>query len=111
MMKKVIVVVIALAIGVGVAFLVESSVRSSAFRFATTGRDLCYAQAGYEIGAAPDQVRTACDRPMFEYSEGETMRNVKAGAAGVAAAGLILLLAWFLMFRRRESAGSPPPAG
>lgn len=110
MMKKLIVAVVAIAIGVGVAMLVESNVRDSALRRAQTGRDLCYMQAGYEIGMAPDQVRQQCDRPMFEYTEGETMRTVTAVAAGAGATLLIGLLAWLFMFRRRESTGTPPPA-
>lgn len=111
MMKKLVAVIVALAIGAGVAILVESNVRDSAFRRAETGRDLCYAQSGYEIGTAPDAVVQSCSQSFRDYSAGETMRYVTAGGAGLAAAALILLLAWFFMFRRREAAGTPPPAG
>lgn len=111
MMKKLVAVVLALAIGTGVAILVESNVRDSAFRRAETGRDLCYAQSGYEIGTAPDAVAQRCGQAMRDYSDGETMRTVTAVGAGLAAAILILVLAWFFMFRRRDTAGTPPPAG
>jgi hypothetical protein len=104
--KKLLVVIVALVIGVGVAMLVESNVRDSAFRRAEAGRTLCYAQSGYEAGNAPAIVSEVCGQPFRQYSDGETMRYVTAGGAGLAAAMLILLLAWFFMFRRRrEEAG------
>ncbi len=108
-MKKILVAVGALVILLGVAFLVESSVRESAFRTAEARRDLCFAQSGYDIGSAPDVVIRECGTSMREYTDGETMRYVKAGLFGLAAAGLFVLLAWFFMFRRQPGGAGPPP--
>jgi hypothetical protein len=109
MAKKLIVGFVALTIALGVAVLVESNVRESAFRAAEAGRDLCFLQSGYDIGSAPDAVVRQCGSSMREYTDGETMRYVKAGLAGLAAAGLLVLLAWFFLFRRRQPAATPPP--
>ena len=111
MMKKVVVGVIALAICVGIALLLYENMRSSAMRLAETSRDLCYAQQGYDLvnsPSIPDTVVNSCGQGFRDYSAGETMRYVKAGAAGLAGGGLFLVLAWFLMFRRREPAAGPP---
>jgi hypothetical protein len=112
MVKKLVVGLIALALCVGIALLLYENMRSSAMRLAETGRDLCYAQQGYDLvnsPSIPDTVVSTCGQSFRDYSAGETMRYVKAGAAGLVGGGLFLVLAWFLMFRRREPVGSAPP--
>lgn len=113
-MKKLVVAIIALAIFAGVGLLTASQLGDNAFRLAESERDLCYANQGYSVLSGPpipDEVRNQCTRPILTYEDGETMRLVYGGLAGLVVAGIFLLIAWFLMFRRREPAGTPPPAG
>lgn len=113
-MKKLVVAIVALAIFAGVGLLVAGQLGDNALRLAEAERDACYASQGYFPGSAqtiPDGVRSQCTRALTAYYDGETMRYVHGGLAGLAAALLFLGLAWFLMFRRREPGGMPPPAG
>lgn len=113
-MKKLIVGLVALCILAGAGILVAGKLRADAFRLAESERDACYASQGYFPGTGqniPDRVRDACTRPMTAFFDGETMRYVYGGLAGLAGALVFLFLARFLMFRQRDTGGTPPPAG
>jgi hypothetical protein len=102
-MRKLIVGLVALAILVGAGILVAGKLRADAFRLAEAERDACYANQGYFLGGGqtiPDEVRNACTRSMSAFFDGETMRYVYGGLAGLTGALVFLLLAWFLVFRR-----------
>lgn len=112
-MKKLVVGLVALAIFLGVGFLMAETNRASAQRVAESGRNLCFAERGYfggDISMAPAPVHEECGRHYRDYNDGETMRYVQGGLIGLAAAALFLALAWFFMFRRRDTGGVPPPA-
>jgi hypothetical protein len=113
MMKKIVVGVVALAIFLGVGFVMADKNQKAGLRVAETGRNLCFAQKGYvdgDMGIAPDNVVQECGRYYRDYEAGETMRYVKAGLIGLGAALVFLVLAWFFLLRGRKAEGTPPPA-
>lgn len=113
-MKKLVVALVALAIFLGVGYLLGSQLNDRALRSAESTEDLCYRSRGYSSGdglTMPAAIVTECAQPIRDYENGLTMRLVYAGLVGLVAAGLFLLLAWFFMFRRRDTGGAPPPAG
>ncbi len=113
-MKKLVVVLVALAIFVGVGLLTASQLGDNALRLAESERDVCYANKGYLVRTGqtiPDEVRNQCTQPIRAYEDGAAIRLVYGGLVGLAVAGIFFLVAWFLFIRRRPAEGARPPAG
>ena len=113
-MKKLVVLLVALGIFVGLGLFTASQLGDKALRLAESEESLCRANEGYFAGSGqpiPGDVVNRCGQSIRTFEDGVVMRLVYGGLVGLVVAGLYFLVAWFLFLRRRPAEGAPPPAG